>query len=299
MNAAPALLGYAAAVGTLAPGVLLRSHWPQRSPALAVVAWFTLGVTVLVSLSLAALNLAGPHAHLHGLLYSCRTALGLGSSADGALMGAGIVFCAVLAAAYLTGFGAYAVRARAARAGHRDVLDKVGRRSERLGAVVVEHAVPAAYCLPGRRPRVVVSTGAVGLLSDVELGAVVEHERAHIRGRHHLVLAAAHAVAWVLPGTPLARHLREQVSLLLEMVADDRALRLFPRSTLASAMFSMASGEAPHGALAAGGQTVLIRLRRVLGPGRSARPLLRCWVGTTAVLAPVLPVLVVCPAGLA
>lgn len=171
----------------------------------------------------------------------------------------------VLAAAHLTGFAFHAVRAYAARARHRDVLDKVGLPA-RLRATVVEHAEPAAYCLPGRRPRVVVSSGAVDALSHDELGAVVEHERAHIHGRHHLVLAAAHAFAWIFPGLPLARHLREQIPLLLEMAADDRALRRSPQNALATAMFTLASGRAPRGALAVGGETVLIRLKRVLVP---------------------------------
>ncbi|MDX2406205.1 M56 family metallopeptidase [Streptomyces microflavus] len=298
MNAAPALFAYAAVVGTLAPGVMVRCRWPQRSPSLAIGVWFTLAVTFSLSLSLAALNLGDPDAHLHGLVYSCRAALGLGPSADGALARAGVAFSVVLVVAHLVGFTFHAVRAHAARSGHREVLDKVGRRSADLDATVVEHAVPAAYCLPGRQPRIVLSTGAVDLLSGAELGAVVEHERAHVLGRHHLVLSVSHALTWAFPGLPLARQVRGQVPLLLEMAADDRALRRFPRTTVATAMFTMASGEAPQGALAAGGQTVLVRLKRVLGPARAAHPVLRCCVGASAVVAPLLPVLLVCPAGL-
>ncbi|MEW1757573.1 M56 family metallopeptidase [Streptomyces cyaneofuscatus] len=298
MNAAPALIGYAAVVGTLAPRVMLGSLWPQRSPVLAIGVWFALAVTFSLSLSLAALNVANPDAHLHGLLYSCRAVLGLGASADSGLARAGVALCVVLVTAHLVGFAFHAGRARVARGGHRDVLEKVGRRSVRLDATVVEHAVPAAYCLPGRRPRIVVSTGAVDLLSGAELGAVIEHERAHILGRHHLILSGSHAFAWVFPGVPLARHVREQIPLLLEMAADDRALRRFPRGTLAAAMFAMASGEAPQGALAAGGRTVLVRLKRILGPTRGAHPALRCGVGAGAVIAPLLPILLVCPVGL-
>ncbi|MEU8560551.1 M56 family metallopeptidase [Streptomyces cyaneofuscatus] len=296
MNAAPTLFGYAAVVGAVAPSVLVRSRWPQRSPALALAVWFTLAVTFSLSLSLAALNLADPGSHFHGLAYSCRAALGLGPSTDAAR--AGVAFAVVLVVAQLGGFAFHAVRARAARSEHREVLDKVGRRSADLDATMVEHAVPAAYCLPGYRPRIVLSTGAVDLLSGAELRAVVEHERAHVLGRHHLVLSLTHALSWAFPRLPLARQIREQVPLLLEMVADDRALRRFPRTTLATAMFAMASGEAPHGALAAGGKTVLVRLRRVLGPARATHPVLRCCVSAGAVVALLLPVLLVCPAGL-
>ncbi|GGS40911.1 membrane protein [Streptomyces sp. JS01] len=298
MNAAPALFGYAAVVGTLAPGVLVRSRWTQRSPSLAIGVWFALAVTFSLSLSLGALNLAEPGAHLHGLVYSCRAALGLGPSADDTLARAGVAFAVALVVAQLGSFAFHAVQARAARREHREVLDKVGRRSADLDATVVDHAVPAAYCLPGHRPRIVLSTGAVDLLTGAELEAVVEHERAHVLGRHHLVLSLAHALSWAFPGLPLARQLRKQAPLLLEMVADDHALRRFPRTTLATAMFTMASGEAPQGALAAGGQTVLVRLKRVLGPARAAHPMLRCCVGVGALVAPLLPVLLACPAGL-
>ncbi|WP_274028708.1 M56 family metallopeptidase [Streptomyces sp. MMBL 11-1] len=293
MNAAPFYLGYAAAVGVLAPRALLRSSWPQRSPLLAVAVWFALAASFSVCVALAALHLTTPGAHLHGILYSCRAALGLGPS-GGFLPGPGLAAVAVVAAAHLTGFAAHAGRAYAARARHRGILDKVGRRSDCSRATVLEHAEPAAYCLPGRRPRIVISSGAVGLLSGGELDAVVEHERAHIRGHHHLVLAAAHAFTRVFPGVPLARHLQQQIPLLLEMAADDHALRRCSRGALAAAMFTLAAGEAPNGALAAGGRTVLVRLRRVLAPAHRAHPALRCAVGTGALVTPLLPVLLTC-----
>ena len=56
---------------------------------------------------------------------------------------------------------------------------------------VLDHEVPLAYCLPGRRTsRVVVSAGTLGLLAGDEVDAVLAHERAHLRARHDLVLEA-------------------------------------------------------------------------------------------------------------
>ncbi|MET8513157.1 M56 family metallopeptidase [Streptomyces sp. NPDC005077] len=203
-----------------------------------------------------------------------------------------------IAAALLITFAVGVQRARAARRRHREVLDLVGRPSAALRVTVLEHAVPAAYCLPGRHPRVVVSRGAVELLSGDELGAVVEHERAHIAGRHHLVLAASQAFAIVFRGLPLARGLREQIPLLLEMVADDRALRIYEHTVLATAMYEMATATAPDGALAAGGHTVLVRLQRILAPMQGAHPALRISIIAVAVVMPLLPLLVACPPGL-
>ncbi|NEC22759.1 M56 family peptidase, partial [Streptomyces parvus] len=65
----------------------------------------------------------------------------------------------VVVVGHLAAFVLHAGRAYAARARHRDVLDKVGRASACSRATVLEHAEPAAYCLPGRDPRIVVSSG--------------------------------------------------------------------------------------------------------------------------------------------
>ncbi|MBH0246479.1 hypothetical protein I3W98_32305, partial [Streptomyces cavourensis] len=54
----------------------------------------------------------------------------------------------------------------------------------------------------------------------------------------------------------------------------------------------------PRGTLAVGGASVVIRLRRVLAPQRGAHPALRCTIGTGALMAPLLPVLLTCHAGL-
>jgi hypothetical protein len=60
VNAAPALLGYAAAVGFAAPRLLLRSTWPHRAPVLAVAIWHGLSVSFTVAVALAAYHLASP-----------------------------------------------------------------------------------------------------------------------------------------------------------------------------------------------------------------------------------------------
>ncbi|MEU0695631.1 M56 family metallopeptidase [Streptomyces niveus] len=299
MNAAPALLGYAAAVGVLAPRVMLRGAWPHRAPVLAAAVWFALALSFSVCVALGALHLATPGAHLHGILYSCGAALGVGPPDAGAVRRLGVVVSVAVPASQMAAFAYHVLRARAARTRHREILDKVGRPSARLGATVLEHATPAAYCLPGRRARIVVSSGAVELLSDAEIAAVVAHERVHIAGRHHLLLAAARSFAVVFRGVPLARHAGQQIPLLLEMAADDGALHRHPQRTLVSAMFEMASaGAAPKGALSAGGRTVQVRLRRILAPARRTHPAFRVTVAGAAALMPLLPLLVACPPGL-
>ncbi|MEU0042823.1 M56 family metallopeptidase [Streptomyces werraensis] len=205
-----------------------------------------------------------------------------------------------MAAVYAGGFTVHALRARCARVRHRRLVDMVGRRVPDLRATVVDHAMPAAYCLPGRSWRIVVSQGALERLTGPELGAVLEHERAHVAGRHHLVLAAAQAFASIFTGwLPLARHLREQVPLLLEMAADDRAVRRYPHDVLASAIVEMAAAHgAPRGALSAGGPAALLRVRRMLPPASPTPPVLRAALAAAAGMMPVLPLVFACPPGL-
>ncbi|MER6010426.1 M56 family metallopeptidase [Streptomyces bluensis] len=298
MNTAPLLLGYAGAVGFLAPRLLLRSAWPYRAPTLAVTSWLALSASFTVAVGLAAYELASPTEHLHagliGLLHSCG--LTTDTAAPDPTVAARLAV-ALPAFAVLLVPGSFvfeAVSCRRIRSRHRKVLDLVGRRSPRLDATVLDHDHPAAYCLPGHRPRVVVSAGALRLLSAGQLDAVLAHERAHIAGRHHLALAASTAFARVFGPLPLARHGRQQTAVLLEMIADDRALHRQPREVLAAAMYGMAAGAAPAGAFAVGGPTALIRLRRILAPQRRPHAALRVSVAVAALTVPLVPLLLGC-----
>ncbi|MBP0456045.1 M56 family metallopeptidase [Streptomyces montanisoli] len=298
MNAVSALIGYAGVIGFLAPRLLLRSSWPHRAPVLAVAAWQALAMSFVVAVSVAVYEFAEPTGHEHagvlGLLQTC----GLAAVADHAhTTSADLLAVAVPAALTVLLLGVFSrevVRAHQARSRHRAVLDLVGRRSSTLRATIIEHALPAAYCLPGRCPRVVVSQGALQLLSADQLDAVLDHERAHIAGRHHLVLAAAEAFAKIFRGLPLARHVREQTGLLLEMIADDRALRCHSRDVLATAMYEMAAAKTPRGAFAAGGPNALLRLRRLLTPQHQPHPAFSGSIAAVAVTVPLLPLLAAC-----
>ncbi|TLS41552.1 M56 family metallopeptidase [Streptomyces montanus] len=302
MNAAPLLVGYTAAVGFIAPHLVLRARWPHRAPALAAAVWHALAVSFSLGAALTAYNLAMPTEHLHtgllGLLHSCGLDISAGDPDPTTAHRLAVALPASIGVALASAFTFHVARARRARARHREAVDLVGRHSARLSATVLPYDTPAAYCLPGRHPRVVVSDAAVRELTPEQLAAVLEHEQAHILGRHHLTLAAVEAFYSVFRRLPLARHAREQTALLLEMVADDRALRGHSDEALATAMYEMAAARTPKGAFAAGGHMVLIRLKRVLGPRRAPHPAVWGSVAAVAVAVPLLPLLVACPPGL-
>ncbi|MFF7391250.1 M56 family metallopeptidase [Streptomyces scabiei] len=303
MNAAPLLLAYTATVGLVAPPLVLRAAWPHRAPALALLVWHTLTLSFVLGIALTAYHLLMPTEHTHqgllGLLHSCGLDLGASGHVHDTAGRLAVAVPTTLGTALTGAFAFHVVRARRTRDRHREAVDLVGRRSERLGATVLPYDVPAAYCLPGHRPRIVISDAAVRELSPEQLAAVLAHERAHIAGRHHLVIAAAEAFHSLFPRLPLARHARAQTALLLEMVADDHTLRAHSDGALASAMYEMAAARTPKAAFAAGGPAVLIRIRRVLGPRRPAHRAFWGSVAAVTATVPLLPLLVACPLGAA
>ncbi|MEU6251253.1 M56 family metallopeptidase [Streptomyces sp. NPDC047043] len=301
MNAAPALLSYTAIVGFVAPRLLLRASWPYRAPVLAAAVWHTLMASFAIGAALAAYNVAMPTEHLHaglmGLLHSCGMHVSAGEFDLGAAPRLAVALPAAIAIALVSSFAFHVARARRARARHREAVDLVGRHSAGLSATVLPYGIPAAYCLPGRHARIVISDAAVREFTPEQIGAVLEHEQSHIAGRHHLALAAAEAFQSVFRRLPLAHHAREQTALLLEMVADDRALLRHSGEALATAMYEMATARTPAGGFAAGGHTVLIRMKRILGPREATHPALRGCVAAATVAVPLLPLLVTCPLG--
>ncbi|MEW2401250.1 M56 family metallopeptidase [Streptomyces sp. NPDC046862] len=300
MTTVVALAGYAVLVGAAAPSLLSRARWAHRAPALAVAAWQALMTTFVVATALAVYHLAIAGKHVHDGFVGLLTACGLitGAPARGATPTLSdilaLVAPAVIVLLPLGWFVRCAWRAHRARRRHLDLLTLVGEPAPEYGATVVDHDTPAVYCLPGRFRRVVVTRGALDALSEEQLRAVLEHERAHIHGRHDLLRLWADAFSRAFPGLPLSRHAREQTALLVEMIADDRALRFHRREALATAMYEVAAGQVPQVALGAGGTGALIRLRRVLTPQPRPHRATRLGVVAATVAAPLLPLLVAC-----
>jgi Zn-dependent protease with chaperone function len=91
------------------------------------------------------------------------------------------------------------------------------------GLAVVDDETADAFAVPGltgRQGRVVVSTGMLAALDPVQRRALLAHERAHLAGRHHLFLAAAHLAA---SANPLLRPVERAVAYTIERWADERA----------------------------------------------------------------------------
>jgi len=299
MIVAAVLFAYAALLCTLVPRFLRGARWAERAPRLGIAVWQTAGVSAPASAAMAGLALTVPtvrvSADLAQLLQACVMALTAQyASPGGAAAGAA---GAVLALAVLgrTAWcsGGTVLRIRRERHAHREVLDLVGRVDSVRGVVVLDHEEPAAYCLPGRHRRTVITTGTLRTLDGDQLDAVLAHEQAHQDERHGAVLAWAQTLARAFPRVPLFRTAEAEIARLVEMRADDVAAARSGRLTTAAALLAVAGGPAPVAGLTAGGSTAACRVRRLIEPHR---PLGRVRIAAgslTAAVALAVPLLVV------
>jgi Zn-dependent protease with chaperone function len=140
------------------------------------------------------------------------------------------------------------------------------------GSVVVADPRPLLAAAGLRRPRIVVSAGALIALDDPELAAALAHERGHIaRGHRYMLVAAqlAYALGRFLPGTRAAT--RELV-FELERDADRYALAQdHEPSVLASAICKAAMSALDAPLLGLGGSVVARRVRLLLGTEDTGR----------------------------
>ena len=264
-----------------APALLARATWPLRAPRAAMVLWQAIALAAALSAFSAGIAIAsrllmpGPDGRPTAGVIGAAGRLGwplwtayIAVFALTVLVGARLVIAVVR----------LAIANRRRRAHHRMVVDLVGVGHDAALAQpcartrdlrVLDVAQPLAYCLPGVRSRVVVSEGALTTLTDAEVTAVLSHERAHLRARHDLVLEAFTAVHAAFPRLVRSANALRAVQLLVELLADDAAVRATGRTPLARALVACAAGRPPSGALALGGPSTVLRVRRLSGRGNS------------------------------
>lgn len=264
-----------AAVCMLAVWPLARAHWPWRAPGTGILLWQALGLSWGLSVIGTALAIGlAPYdlGVLPGLarLGADLTAKELPAQVDLARLAA-VAAGLGLAALLLGALATCVVDMMGVRKRHRRLLALVAHDDpDAPGALVLDHPVAAAYCLPGIRAQIVVSAGALRLLDRSQLAAVLSHEQAHAREHHDLVVLPFVALRRALPRVGLVGDAVAAVSLLVEMCADDRALRQHAARPLAAALLRFGSEGSlvpPRGALGAA-EEVASRVLRLTGPRR-------------------------------
>ncbi len=292
-----ALLAVVAIGSALGASALVQASWPRRSPAAAIFLWQALGLASGLASVGTLLGLAMPASHigvlrstLHaGSLFRAGGVFRLADAFGGMGTGPAIVI-AIRLTCLTAGLALFAslcwvlvaacAAALQARRRQRTLLTLLAHGDPKVpGALVVDYPTAAAYCLPGLRSKIVVSVGTLELLGRGELAAVLAHERAHLRERHDLVLLPFTALRRAFPKSATCTDAHHAVALLVEMLADDRALRTRPTRELVSALVRFGTAgtcPAPAGALAAGGAVggavgqgeVAARVSRLLQPVR-------------------------------
>lgn len=257
-------------VAWLAPALLDRAIGQVRDPLAVLLAWLGTAAAVLVTFTTGVALLlvpdTGPEPWMEHLGHHCWLALRHGRlpEADGIVGAAG----AMAIIALMTRTATVAVRhwhaQRLSLRAHHDLLTLLGGTST-LGPEPVlrmPHSTPMAYSVGGRHGLMVVSDG-VQQLPPAQLAAVLCHERAHLRGRHHLIVSLAEVLAAAAPWVPLTRRAPHAVRLLVELCADAVAVRTCGAAAVGGALIALTGAAHPAHALPMAGADVPIRLHRL------------------------------------
>ncbi|WP_067138659.1 M56 family metallopeptidase [Microtetraspora malaysiensis] len=259
---------------------LATAAWASRHPRAALVLWQAIGLAGglgAIGAGLVAAVTVFPHG-LHQLGH--QVVDGRGLAGLGPVRVAALAWAVVVPAWLLLHTVRATVRTVAEQRRQRLLVDVAAEHRAEHDIYVLPGSSPVAYCVPGSTARVVLSRGALQLLSERELAAVLAHERAHARGRHDRVLLPFIALAGAFPWLPAVRTARSAVPVLLEMIADDRACRGRDRLDLARAIVHMITPGSSPVAAAPGlaDAAVVQRVERLL----HARTTTTRWAGAAA-----------------
>lgn len=299
MTAALSLLAGALIAGWLIPGALRRMDLRRRDPLLLIVAWLVSTVGVLLATASGVLLLLLPG---HGLgapllaaMHQCWSAIQHGSPPRVEEV-AGLVGVALLVAfaARLVVVSARGFRKRSRkRQENLSVLRSVARPATGPSDILwLAHDQPLAFSMAGRPGVVVATEGLTRHLDPGAVAAVLAHEKAHLAGRHQLLVAIADAVRATFPFVPLFREAPRAIRDLVELAADVVAARDCGPAAVRTALLKVTRHGAPSTSLAMAQNAVelrLARLRHSPRPPGGLRRTVSC--GLTAVTAAILPFL--------
>lgn len=252
----------------VAPVWMVRSKWSDVHPRLAVMWWYVigaLGLAATVTLCWAVVVAPLPDslwrdvATFLGSIVSHHPLRGLGLSEA-----IGLTLLTDIALLVVGGLVAGSLLAFRRRRRHREILDLVGEFDSSRNLYVVDHLDPAAYYVPGRQPRVVVSQGLLSLFDAEDVATVIAHEEGHRHGRHGLWLAPLHAVRPFFSFVPYARLAPVAVRAAVEMAADDFAVNTVGAASVSRALQrAHLFVHAPLGAVAWDGSVLDRRIARI------------------------------------
>jgi Zn-dependent protease with chaperone function len=281
VSVAVCLLLYATVVCMVAPRLLPPLTRRGSAPRAAVAVWLIMLTSVLASWAVAAAALvvhvartwSQPDPLAVRACFAAWRSAAAGQHGVGTQIGLWALtlvvgtFTVTLAARV----GRSMLRASASSRRHARSAHIIGRRVSGVDGLVLDAPQKMAYCLSGRPATIVITTAAIATLEPPHLDAVLAHERAHLAGRHHLLLAATRALAANLPRIRLFTVAETEIAGLLEMCADDTAARRHGTAALLAAILALAGADPiPSAALGVNTVGVCARVIRLADPDTAA-----------------------------
>lgn len=255
MTAAMCLLTYSLGLLAFGPAMLRGITRSGAAPRLGFSLWIVATGSVIGSWSaaavFAAVELWRSWGQLDRELAGCLAALKLLMSGSGTALQTALTAMTGLVALALLILGirlaTLLVRRHCHTRRHVEAAHLAARGAPRGpgGALVIEAEQCSVYCLAGRPGTIVITRSALAALTTAQMAAVLAHERAHLTGRHHNVLAIAGALARILAPLPLFSLAYAEIARLTEMRADDVAARQHGRSTVVDALLALALPAGP------------------------------------------------------
>lgn len=289
------------------PRLLTRAAWPEREPVVGLWVWQCLVATVLLCCVTAlALGAAAVFGTVRAQLFAPAPPA-VAAAYDLSAAPAWAVALVVLLACGAAWTAAVLVRELVeARRRHARTRAHLRERAPELPAglppadgplLVLEDEYPDAWWMPGSRPKLVVTTGALHRLTGHQLDAVLTHERGHARARHDWLLYLSSALATGFPRVPLFAHFQDQTHRLVELAADDTASRRCGHLTTALALIEL---NQHRGVLSCASSNRLLgeRVNRLLAPPPRLDRSRRTLATAVAALVPLVPLLITFAPGL-
>lgn len=270
MTLAAALLVGALLVLWLAPAGLSAAIRLRVEPQAALTAWLMLVISTFVTLALAVVVTLLPG---HGPVDQLVTTLQHGWAgfdhrsvtrldAVAGLTGLGVL--ALLSVRVVLAFTRGLLQQRDTYRCHVTALRGIARTEPgRYPLLWLDHPEPLAYSVAGvcRARAVIVATrGLTDLLPAREAAAVLDHERAHLRGQHHLLVILADALSAALPRLAMMSRSPDLIRTLVELAADRAAARRHGSPALHNALEAMSCTQTPGHSLAMARDAVSMRL---------------------------------------
>lgn len=282
MILATGLLLAIAVLGFAAPRYLQVTFAPGLHPRLAMAAWLgSIGVFLVALAAVPAALFLRPGRNFLSAASTCVGRLQENRALPW-FEGAQVALTVLLAAALIQ-IGVVVTRRLRLHSGwsaeHRRMLRLLSEPAgEHRGIELLRLTSPdtVLYSVGGAHRGVIVAGGDYAELGHRQQQAVLDHEAAHLLGRHHLIVVLAEALAVALPHVPLFHQAPDALRNLVEFAADHRAADRWGADAVGSALLALQSaGPAqgvPPAALAMSREAVTARLCWLAtGPSRRQR----------------------------